>query len=355
MVERHGSLQVTRAIGIAVVVLACTVAFGARDARAFPTGNQFDGDPLTSDGAGGIAFDGAPRWTSHDCSVCHTDPPGIISLALDSDHPELFTTGWTANQQYHLRVILENEWADAGNQALGDDCGFNSTTYTPCDDNGFALEMDDPNGKPVGSYVPVVGTTCATTGETVPPDVDVRVLTDGTAVTHNGAHSGMVQWDFCWTAPAAGTGVITAYLATVDGNGGSGSNFPNDTLGDDVAVGAVPLAEKGAAPPSEQTGGCNVSGGDARGDVGAIVIVGAIGALLMRRRRKAVATMLAIGAISALSACTHVRATQRETLANKNMKFGPDPTEDELDLHMQEAREGSQGGYGSSGGGCGCN
>ena len=45
----------------------------------------------------------------------------------------------------------------------------------------------------------------------------------------------------------------------------------------------------------------------------------------------------------------------RETLAKRNMKFAPDPAEDELDLHMQEAREGSSGGYGSSGGGCGCN
>jgi len=50
-----------------------------------------------------------------------------------------------------------------------------------------------------------------------------------------------------------------------------------------------------------------------------------------------------------------VRPRQRETLAHRNMTFGPDPAEDELDLHMQESREGSSGGYGSSGGGCGCN
>ena len=59
--------------------------------------------------------------------------------------------------------------------------------------------------------------------------------------------------------------------------------------------------------------------------------------------------------IISLASCGNVRPRQRETLAKRNMKFAPDPTEDELDLHMQESREGSSGGYGSSGGGCGCN
>jgi hypothetical protein len=53
--------------------------------------------------------------------------------------------------------------------------------------------------------------------------------------------------------------------------------------------------------------------------------------------------------------CVHVRPRERETLAKRAMKFSPDPAEDQLDLHMQEAREGSEGGYGTSGGGCGCN
>ena len=53
--------------------------------------------------------------------------------------------------------------------------------------------------------------------------------------------------------------------------------------------------------------------------------------------------------------CTTVRPWQKEQLARRIMKFAPDPDEDELDLHMLEAREGSTGGYGSAGGGCGCN
>jgi MYXO-CTERM domain-containing protein len=219
--------------------------------------------------------------------------------------------------------------------------------YKPCDENGFALEMDDASGKPLGKFVPVSMDACVNTG-TAPTDVDVRVLTDGTAVTHNGAHMGMTAWDLCWTAPAAGAGVITAYLAAVDGNGGNGTEaFPNDTIGDDVAAGTVPMAEAGAQAPPPQTGGCS-AGSDA--GVGLAI---AIAVALTRGRRRRLAAMVL--AVATLGSCVHVRPRQRETLAKRNMKFAPDPTEDELDLHMQESREGSAGGYGSAGGGCGCN
>jgi hypothetical protein len=50
-----------------------------------------------------------------------------------------------------------------------------------------------------------------------------------------------------------------------------------------------------------------------------------------------------------------VKPYERELLAKPIMTFQPDPYEDVLDLHMLEAREGAVGGYGSAGGGCGCN
>jgi hypothetical protein len=322
--------------------LAITAAITST-AHAFPTGRQFDLDPLTSDGAGGIAFDGAPRFAGHTCTVCHTDTPGRIGIRLEADHPELFSDGWKPKMQYHLRVVLENEWAGVQFKAAGDNCGFNAATYSPCDENGFALELDDASGKPMGAFVPVVAGACANSG-TIPPDTDVTIMKDGSAVVHNGAHMGMTTWDLCWTAPTAGAGTITAFVAAVDGNGGNGTEaFPNDTTGDDVAAGAVPIPESGAAPPSPQTGGC--AAGDGAGLLVAVALVG------FGLRRRALAALLCV----ALASCVHVRPRQRETLAKRNMRFAPDPTEDELDLHMQEAREGSSGGYGSAGGGCGCN
>src|SRR5262249_8295009 len=152
--------------------------------------------------------------------------------------------------------------------------------YTPCDENGFALELDDAAGKPQGKLVPVAMGACMNTG-TAPPDADVRVLTEGTAVTHNGAHMGTTAWDLCWTAPAGGAGVITAYLAAVDGNGGNGTEaFPNDTIGDDVAAGTVPMSEAGAQAPPPQTGGCN-AGGEAGVGIGVAIAI----AVAFRRRR----------------------------------------------------------------------
>ncbi len=314
------------------------------NAYAFSTGNNFDMDPLTSDGAGGIAFDGAPRFTLHTCEVCHTNAPHLVGLKLESDDASVFSDGWQANKQYHMRVLLQNEHAGAQYASLGDNCGFAAATYVPCDNNGFALEIDDAQGNPQGSYVPVVNNACANSG-TIPPDVDIRVLTDKTAITHNGAHAAQTGWDFCWTAPGSGTGGLTVYMATVDGNGGDGTmNFPADTIGDDVAVGQVGIQESGAAPPPPQTGGCS-AGGDASVGVALVLLV------LLRGRRK----LAALLALSTLGGCVHVRPRERETLAKRSMKFSPDPLEDELDLHMQESREGAAGGYGSSGGGCGCN
>ena len=124
--------------------------------------------------------------------------------------------------------------------------------------------------------------------------------------------------------------------------------FPNDTIGDDVAAGAVPLVEAGTSSATN-LGGCSATNDPA--GIGFVFAL-ALSLLIARRRRT-----LVIGALvaAAASGCVHVRPRQRETLAHRNMTFAPDGAEDELDLHMQESREGSSGGHGSSGGGCGCN
>jgi Domain of unknown function (DUF4266) len=322
---------------------ALFVIASATTASAWPDAFQFDNDALANDAGGGIPFDGAPRWASHNCEVCHTGAPHLISLALESDKPELFTTGWIAGQQYHLRVKLLKEWAGLQYVANGINCGDTTATpFKPCDDNGFALELDDRTDKPTGAFAQVINDACSTA---VPDDPIFAISKSGAAI--NEEFNGRATWDVCWTAPSAGTGNITAYLAVVDGNGGTGSaGFPDDAINDDAAAGAVPLVEAGTGA-TNNTGGCNTAG-----DSGGLGLAVAFAYLIVKRRRQlALGLLLAGGA----SACVHVRPRQRETLAHRNMTFGPDPAEDELDLHMQESREGSSGGYGSSGGGCGCN
>ncbi len=53
--------------------------------------------------------------------------------------------------------------------------------------------------------------------------------------------------------------------------------------------------------------------------------------------------------------CATVKPWQREIHARRVMQPNPDPVEDGLDDHVQEYREGSAGGAGVGGGGCGCN
>ena len=75
----------------------------------------------------------------------------------------------------------------------------------------------------------------------------------------------------------------------------------------------------------------------------------------MSVRRPRYCWLFVVAAALALGGCVAVKPYQRELLAKPIMTFSPDPYEDVLDLHMYEAREGAAGGYGSAGGGCGCN
>jgi hypothetical protein len=53
--------------------------------------------------------------------------------------------------------------------------------------------------------------------------------------------------------------------------------------------------------------------------------------------------------------CTAVKPWERGKLANPKMKLVRDPQAASFEQHVFEYREGSSGGYGTVGGGCGCN
>ena len=58
------------------------------------------------------------------------------------------------------------------------------------------------------------------------------------------------------------------------------------------------------------------------------------------------------------SACSivPVKSWQKATLAGETMRFGgPNPMIKKFDEHIYTSKEGSKGGGGVSGGGCGCN
>lgn len=60
--------------------------------------------------------------------------------------------------------------------------------------------------------------------------------------------------------------------------------------------------------------------------------------------------------LAALStACSTVKPQQRAILADPTMVFDGEPHEEGVRRHAIDNREGSMGGSGVSGGGCGCN
>lgn len=53
--------------------------------------------------------------------------------------------------------------------------------------------------------------------------------------------------------------------------------------------------------------------------------------------------------------CASVKPYDRGLLAKPKMQVEPNPESTKLEQHVYDYREGATGGYGSVGGGCGCN
>ena len=67
----------------------------------------------------------------------------------------------------------------------------------------------------------------------------------------------------------------------------------------------------------------------------------------------AFAFTVAVGVFA--SGCGGVKPYQREYLSVRAMQPGAEQAEDRFRAHWQSSREGSVGGFGAAGGGCGCN
>ncbi len=65
---------------------------------------------------------------------------------------------------------------------------------------------------------------------------------------------------------------------------------------------------------------------------------------------------LAIALLSAaLASCARVKPYQRANLSKSSMTSDKDASETRFEQHARGSREGSDGGTGEAGGGCGCN
>ena len=249
--------------------------------------------------AEGIYFTGAPRFSGEDCSSCHRDGPHRVTLALGVDDATLFTTGYVPGQTYELSVSLGNE--SKGLAYVTPTCtdvppAGGGVAYQQCNNNNFALEIDAADGALAGP-----GTFCAappSQGDcpaTSPSGDEVVVAPDGDAVLGNDAHSmsmpyqrianDVTSWHLWWSAPAAGSGPVTVYVAAVDGNGGSGTVASDqDPFGDDTVRGVFHVSEAGGAVTLDAKAGCSAVPGARDTGVGLLLLVAWLG--VPRRRRR---------------------------------------------------------------------
>ncbi len=73
------------------------------------------------------------------------------------------------------------------------------------------------------------------------------------------------------------------------------------------------------------------------------------------RTKLILACVLATGFLFGACGKQAVRASEKEFLADRIMQFDADGQETSADEHILSNREGSAGGRGTGGGGCGCN
>lgn len=212
--------SVTRLAALAVLLCAVVGAGGLLTpgrALAFHSGAQFDDLPGKG-GGGGLFYTGAPSDKGWTCTACHIGAEGKISIQLGSTPTALLQNGvYTPGQAYALTVSLRGEH-------LGLASGRSNF-------NGFALTARDSQNRPAGNisgYAPE----------------DFYQANASTIITA-GKVVGTTAWKFTWTAPSAGTGAVTFYIAMVDGNGASSPPTVTltDPFGDDVAVGQVTLKD----------------------------------------------------------------------------------------------------------------
>ena len=262
-----------------VVLLAISAALPSR-AHAFADAAQFfKGSPnaatfgATSEG---LYFTGAPRFASLDCSTCHGGGPQHVGLRLNADDPDLFTGGYVPGKLYQLQVVITDEtegltWNTK--QCTDPPAPDDTYQYVQCNNNGFGLEID-------ASGAPLSGGYCAQqpkNGVCPMPDFtadESLVSPDNDAVFDSKIYSSdpnmpklitrndATSWKFWWTAPKAGTGPLTVYVAAVDGNGGAGTVANDqDPYNDDTVSANFFLQESGAPVHNSASAGCSAGGG----------------------------------------------------------------------------------------------
>jgi hypothetical protein len=190
-------------------------------------------------GGGGIIATGGATDYYLTCANCHirSDPSryGLIDLQLTFAPALMSVGGAEAYQPLQTYTVTVN--------MIGEHLGMSGCDPTAKNVNNFAATFEDGNGQRVGLLQSDSGQSSASCPMTIPDGAPLNttvMMGDCHAIWASG-NENLTQWTFMWTAPAAGSGPITAYYAGVDGN------CKMNSLDDDVKVGKRVLMEGMAA------------------------------------------------------------------------------------------------------------
>lgn len=189
----------------------------------------------TMPGGGGILGTGGQGDYTITCANCHIkggDGYGSIGLTVTPPPPSMYKPA----TKYDFTVKMTGEHRGLSG----------CSPYVIGNVNQFALTFEDASGKQVGSFTTDYASSSSC--PTKPPDAK---FTGSTYMYQNCRAvistpvAGRSSWTFSWTAPAAGTGAITAYWGAVDGD------CMMDSKMDDVVVGNASMGEGTASyrPP----------------------------------------------------------------------------------------------------------
>ncbi|MFV8753295.1 DUF4266 domain-containing protein [Nannocystaceae bacterium ST9] len=263
-------------------------------------------------GGGGRWFTGSPA-EGYDCSVCHAGGP-----PLELEIHGLPLAGWDPGSTYELQIA----WAEPdAHVAL-------LTEFVRADGSGIGRVELAPEPLLLPEERCAGGPRAAKLHE-LDPTRQIVSLGDC------GARLLRMQW----TAPDHADDDAWLFLAGVH------ADASDDPHGDGVMLQSIRLP----GPASSSARGCELAESSPRGG---LALLGLLALALVRPRRgRAAALMLAL----LVAGCARVPPHQRGRLAAPDMQMELDPELCAGRTHAVEYREGSAGGLGSGGGGCGCN
>ncbi|MGB1015014.1 MAG: DUF4266 domain-containing protein [Nannocystaceae bacterium] len=267
----------------------------------------YSSDPASTGGAGGRVFTGSPA-DGLSCNVCHVGDPASQRSLVGGPGPD----GYRPGETYAFSLAWPGERL------------------------AFTVEATDFEGRPFGTLTAPPRELLEPTERCESGSGALEAIQLGSRVTYALGDCGATSMRLQWTAPDEPVrGALFLGTVLADGDG--------TPQGDRAGILEVPLEPVGAGE------GCSIAAHKtSTWPLWLVVLI-----LTSRRRRRLLVGSLAL--LLPLGGCARVKPYERGRLAQPDMALKPSDDLESGPDHALDYREGSAGGLGGNGGGCGCN